>query len=74
MQTTLFINIKQLVFLEDERKNNNKLITNGGRVLLVTGRGKTLEEAHVNVYNNVEKIECDNLIFRKDIGYKALKR
>jgi len=67
-------NINDLVFHMGTMLDNNKLITNGGRVLLVTGRGKTLEEAHVNVYNNVEKIECDNLIFRKDIGYKALKR
>lgn len=42
--------------------------TNGGRVLLVNGQGNTLNEAIIDAYNNVEKVKCDNLIYRTDIG------
>lgn len=51
---------------------NRAVFTNGGRVLFVYGRGKTLEEAKRNAYNDINKIKCDNLIYRKDIGYKSL--
>ena len=43
----------------------NTLSTNGGRVLLVVGSGKTLEIARDNAYNNIKKIKCDNLTYRK---------
>lgn len=55
------------------KKEGNIIKTNGGRVLLVLGRGETLETAQKNAYNNVKKIKCSNLIYRKDIGYKSLK-
>lgn len=50
----------------------NQLITNGGRVLFVYGKGKSLLEAKEEAYTNVNKIECSNLIYRKDIGFRAL--
>lgn len=49
-----------------------KLFTNGGRVLFVYGRGKTLQKAKEEAYENVKKIACDNLIFRSDIGDKSI--
>ena len=49
------------------------LKTNGGRVLLVTGEGMTLKEAQERAYNNILKIKCENLIYRKDIGNKSLR-
>ena len=55
------------------KEKDFETLTNGGRVLLITGRGKTLLEAKENAYKNVSKIQCDNLIYRKDIGYRALK-
>lgn len=48
----------------------DKLLTNGGRVLTVLGKGETLEEARVKAYENVSKIKCENLFYRKDIGQK----
>lgn len=53
--------------------NDGKLITNGGRVLIVTGKGKTLEEANENAKARVREIKCDNLFYRNDIGAKAYK-
>ncbi len=50
-----------------------KYVTNGGRVLIVVGMGKTIKEAKDNALKEVKKIKCDNLFYRSDIGYKALK-
>ncbi|MFR9649297.1 MAG: phosphoribosylamine--glycine ligase [Rikenellaceae bacterium] len=45
----------------------------GGRVMIVVGRGATLLEARESALTQIEKIECDNLFYRRDIGYKAFK-
>jgi phosphoribosylamine--glycine ligase len=44
------------------------LVTSGGRVLGVTARGKTLEEARVKVYKTITRIHFDGMHYRKDIG------
>ena len=54
------------------RTINGKYAVNGGRVLIVVGTGKTLKEAQQNALKDVEKIKCDSLFYRKDIGYRAL--
>lgn len=51
---------------------DGKLVTSGGRVMIVVASAPTLEEAHRIVYAEVAKIDCDNLFFRKDIGHWAL--
>ncbi len=43
----------------------------GGRVMIVVGKGATLAEARDAALSEIEKIECDNLFYRRDIGYKA---
>jgi len=48
-------------------------VTAGGRVLMVLGRGKTLLQARDNALAGVGKIKCDNLFFRRDIGWRVLK-
>lgn len=67
--------------LEDEIFNSglnhlkdDRYETAGGRVLLVTGRGNTLEEAKQTAYNNTKKIEFNNdaLFYRKDIGERGV--
>lgn len=47
--------------------------TDGGRVMLAIGQGKTIEEALAASYNNVEKIQSDGLFYRKDIAHRAVK-
>jgi len=49
-----------------------KYFTNGGRVLGVTGRGKTISGAIQKTYQAVEKINFDGMHYRNDIGKKAL--
>jgi phosphoribosylamine--glycine ligase len=44
------------------------LVTDGGRVLHVVGRGKTLQEAQDIVYKGIDKIFFEGIRYRKDIG------
>ncbi len=46
-----------------------KILTNGGRVLFVVGKGATLDEARQNALKDVERVQCDNLFHRTDIGH-----
>jgi phosphoribosylamine--glycine ligase len=62
-----------LVFHAGTRKANNTIVTDGGRVLAVTGRGESLEEAVKNVYQSISGISWSNVYFRRDIGVDLLQ-
>jgi len=63
----------QLVFHSGTKHDEQKvLLTDGGRVLNIVGKGPTLEKAITNAYGSVEKISFENAYFRKDIGQKGL--
>ncbi|HIV22775.1 MAG TPA: phosphoribosylamine--glycine ligase [Candidatus Merdiplasma excrementigallinarum] len=47
---------------------DGKIVTNGGRVLGVTAKGKTLKEARANAYEAVKWVDFDNKYCRNDIG------
>lgn len=49
------------------------LVTAGGRVLIVVGRGDTLAEARLKAIQGVGRVACDNLFYRTDIGAAALE-
>ncbi len=51
-----------------------KIVTAGGRVLLVVGKGETLELARINALEEIAKIECEALFHRTDIGHWAIKK
>jgi len=61
------------VFHAGTSQHNGNVVTNGGRVLAVTGNGSTLSEASENAYESVSKIKWDGVYFRKDIS-QDLKR
>ena len=44
------------------------IVTNGGRVLGITAKGKNLKEARANAYNAAEWVSFDNKYMRNDIG------
>ncbi|WP_409296667.1 phosphoribosylamine--glycine ligase [Peribacillus sp. SCS-26] len=48
--------------------------TAGGRVLLAAAKGETLEAAQRQAYREIQRIKCDDLFYRKDIGNKAIKQ
>lgn len=55
-----------------EQRTAIKYITDGGRVLGVTGLGNNLKEAIDNTYQAVKKICFAGMHYRKDIGQKAI--
>jgi phosphoribosylamine--glycine ligase len=50
------------------------LVTAGGRVLGVTARGGDLRSAIANAYSAVRLISFEGMHYRKDIGFRGLKR
>ncbi len=48
------------------------LVSDGGRVLIVVTAAPTLEQAYDACYAQVEKIDCDCLFYRRDIGKKDM--
>jgi len=60
------------IFQAGTKRQDKKIITNGGRVLGVTALGDTLELAINHAYNITEKISWENKYLRTDIGKKGL--
>ena len=59
---------KELVFHAGTKKEGDKFLTNGGRVLNIVAQGETLEEAIDNAYDKVKLFYFDEMFYRKDIG------
>ena len=53
---------------------DGSLLSSGGRVAMVTGKGKTLEEAAANAYADVKKSTREGLFYRSDIGKHSLTK
>lgn len=51
---------------------SGKILTNGGRVLVVTGKGPNLAQAIQTAYTAVQKISFEKIQFRTDIGAKGI--
>ncbi|MFT4414596.1 phosphoribosylamine--glycine ligase [Fredinandcohnia humi] len=62
------------VFHSGTDLNDEKFVTNGGRVLTVVAQAEHLEDAQAFAYEEAKKIKCSNLFYRKDIGNKAILR
>ncbi|MGB0514931.1 MAG: phosphoribosylamine--glycine ligase, partial [Wenzhouxiangellaceae bacterium] len=62
------------VFHAGTRLEGDTVVTNGGRVLCVTGLGETLEQAHGEVYRWLPRIGFRKAYWRGDIGHRALAR
>jgi phosphoribosylamine--glycine ligase len=56
------------------RSDDGLLLTDGGRVLAVTGMGNNLSEAIERAYAGMERIHFQGMHFRRDIGAKAIDR
>lgn len=61
-----------LVFHAGTAEREGRLVTNGGRVLTVVGRGDTYEQAIAKAYEGVSRISFEGMQYRTDIGQKAL--
>jgi phosphoribosylamine--glycine ligase len=61
-----------VVYHAGTARRNGTLVTAGGRVLTVVGRGRDFPEAIDTAYRGVSRIAFDGMQYRRDIGRKAL--
>jgi phosphoribosylamine--glycine ligase len=59
------------VFHAGTRRDGDRLLTNGGRVLGVTATGDDLDQARTRVYAGIQRITWPGLHIRKDIGLRG---
>ena len=65
-------NNQQLFHAGTIKNKDNKILSNGGRVLNATVVAKTLKEARNKAIKILDSLDWDNKYFRKDIGYKVI--
>ena len=58
-----------IVFHAGTKLENDKILTNGGRVLAITSFGNSIEEALKKSYKSIDKISFEKMNYRKDIGF-----
>jgi len=61
-----------LVFHGGTRKDKDRIVTAGGRVATVVGRGSSFQAAIDRAYAGVDAIQFEGVHVRRDIGRKAL--
>ena len=72
-EMTIPADIADSVYVAGAKKDGEKLLTDGGRVLGVTAVAATLEDAIKASYAKVKNITFANAYYRNDIGARALK-
>jgi phosphoribosylamine--glycine ligase len=63
-----------LIFQASTSNSDNQLIALGGRVLSITARAPTLQDAQAKAYRAVERIDWPDGFYRRDIGWRALAK
>lgn len=61
-----------VVFHAGTKADGEKVLASGGRVLNVTARGASLQEARDRAYAMVDGVDWPDGFFRRDIGWRAL--
>lgn len=67
-------NVDCKVFHAGTKEEKGDTVTAGGRVLCVTALGETVTNAQKRAYDCIDSINWDGMFYRKDIGYRAVKR
>jgi phosphoribosylamine--glycine ligase len=62
------------VFYAGTAENKDKVVTAGGRVLCVTALGDNVKAAQKRAYEALDPISFDGMQYRRDIGFRAIKR
>ena len=65
-------NSNQVIFHAGTKIHGKDIVANGGRVLNITARASTLEEAKFRAYKIVRSIDWKEGFYRNDIGWRAL--
>ena len=68
------INLKKnsFIFHAGTKLINNKLVSNGGRVLNIVSTGQVFKQIRKKIIQIIKKINWKNGIFRKDIGWRVI--
>ncbi|SIO33305.1 phosphoribosylamine--glycine ligase [Rhodovulum sp. ES.010] len=61
-----------MVFHAGTAERDGKVVAAGGRVLNVTARGASLDDAQGRAYGMIERIDWADAVYRRDIGWRAL--
>lgn len=64
---------EQTVYYAGVTVKEEQLVSNGGRVFLVTSQGINLADAQQKAYEYLNQYDLSRFFYRKDIGFKALK-
>lgn len=64
--------IKSAVYHMGTASKDGKILTAGGRVMMVVGEGENLAAAREAAISDIVKIDCPSLFHRSDIGYQAI--
>ena len=62
------------IFHAGTAQKDDQVVTSGGRVLCVTALGDTIQDARDNAYNGVDTIQWQDMLYRRDIGWRAIDR
>lgn len=62
------------VFHAGTTEQDGQVVTNGGRVLCATALGDTIRLAQKRAYEIADQIKFDGAQYRRDIGFRAIKR
>jgi phosphoribosylamine--glycine ligase len=62
------------IFHAGTRRDGDRLLADGGRVLNVAARGKTVAEAQARAYEAIARIDWPGGFYRRDIGWRAIAR
>ena len=58
-----------MVFHAGTKLEDNKILTNGGRVIAMTSFGDDFREALKTSYKNIDQLHFENMYYREDIGF-----
>ncbi|MDA9339478.1 phosphoribosylamine--glycine ligase [Polaribacter sp.] len=61
-----------IIFHAGTKIENDKVLSNGGRVMAVTSLGDSIEEALEKTYATITKIKFEDMNYRKDIGFDLI--
>jgi len=70
----ILMNDNNQIFHASTYEKNNKVYSNGGRVLNSTSSSKNLHEARNKSLANIDKLNWADGFFRKDIGWKLINK
>ena len=62
-----------ICFHSGTKEEKKQLVSNGGRVLVLTSMDASIKKARENIYTEIDKIKFSNSFYRKDIALRAIE-